>query len=107
MAKGDVTWFDAGLKALGDKEVDLGGGQIKLGLITSAVTPTATTAGPCWGPGGSTNLSTSQVSTGGTSYTGPITLGSLSRTDVSCVMSFDSACIALVVAGRGFTKARG
>ncbi len=106
MAKGDVTWFDAGLKALGDKEVDLGGGQIKLGLITSAVTPAADTAGPCWGSGGSTNLSSSQVSTAGSEYTGPITLGSQSWADVSGVMTFDAADVSLAEDGSGFTDAR-
>lgn len=106
MAKGDVTWFDAGLKALGDKEIDLGGGQIKLGLITSAVTPTATTAVPAWGSGGSTNLSSSEVSTGGSEYTGPITLGNQSWADVSGVMTFDGDDISLSQDAGGFADAR-
>lgn len=106
MAKGDVTWFDAGLKALGDKEVDLGGGQIKLGFVDDTITPTATTAIPTWGSGGTTNLSANAVATGGTSYTGPITLGSQSWTDESGVMTFDAADVSLDEDGSGFTDAR-
>lgn len=106
MAKGDVTWFDAGLKALGDKEIDLGGGQIKLGLVDDTITPTATTAAPAWGSGGTTNFAANEVTTGGTSYTGPITLGSQSWTDVSGVMTFDADDISLSQDDLGFTDAR-
>lgn len=106
MAKGDVTWFDAGLKALGDKEVDLGGGQIKLGLVDDTITPTAATAAPTWGSGGTTNFSANEVDTGGTSYTGPITLGSQSWSDVSGVMTFDAADVSLAEDAGGFTNAR-
>ena len=106
MAKGDVTWFDAGLKALGDKEVDLGGGQIKLGLVDDTITPTATTAAPAWGSGGTTNFAANEVATGGTSYTGPITLGSQSWADVSGVMTFDADDVSLSQDESGFTDAR-
>lgn len=106
MAKGDVTWFDAGLKALGDKEIDLGGGQIKLGLVDDTITPTPTTAVPAWGAGGTTNFAANEVATGGTSYTGPITLGSQSWTDESGVMTFDADDISLSQDDSGFTDAR-
>jgi hypothetical protein len=45
-------------------------------LVTTATTPTKTTAAPHWGGTGTTNFATNQVSTGGTSYTGPIVLTS-------------------------------
>ena len=72
MAVGDITWFRAGLLAVGTKLIDLNADTIKLGLVKSAansgIDPTNITADPRWGAGGTTNLSTSQVATG-TSYT--------------------------------------
>lgn len=65
MAAGDVVFFDQYLvdvqEALHDQET----GTFKLGLITNAVTPSATTADPRWGAGGSTNFSSNQVTPGG------------------------------------------
>jgi hypothetical protein len=71
MAVGDITWFRAGLLALGTKLINLNADTIKLGLVKSAansgIDPTNITADPRWGAGGTTNLATSQVNTG-TSY---------------------------------------
>lgn len=65
MAAGDIVFFDQWLvdvqEALHDHET----GTFKLGLVTSAVTPSATTSDPRWGSGGGTNLSTNQVTPGG------------------------------------------
>lgn len=65
MAQGDVIFFDQWLvdvqEKLHDHELD----SFKLGLITSAVTPAATTPDPRWGAGGSTDLSASEVTPGG------------------------------------------
>ena len=41
MAVGDIVWFDQALLDLGKKVHDLSSDTIKLGLITSAVTPAA------------------------------------------------------------------
>lgn len=71
MATGDVTWFDQALLDLGKKIHDLSTDVLKLGLVTSTVTPSATTADPRWGAGGGTNLSTNAVATG-TAWTGPV-----------------------------------
>lgn len=68
MAAGDIVFFDQFRLDLGKKLHDLSADSIKLALVTSTVTPSKTTADPRWGSGGSTNLSSNQVSTAGTSY---------------------------------------
>jgi len=74
MAAGDITYFDQWLvdvqEALHDHETD----TFKLGLITSGVTPAATTSDPRWGAGGGTNLSSSQVTPGGNYSSGGPTM---------------------------------
>lgn len=75
MAAGDIVYFDQWCadvqKALHDMET----GTFKLGLITSAVTPSATTADPRWGAGGTTNFATNQVTPGGNYADGGPTIG--------------------------------
>ena len=69
MAVGDIKWFAQGLTDLGNKVHSLNNiDTLKLGLVTSAVTPAVNTNGPHFGGTGSTNLATNQVATG-TSYT--------------------------------------
>lgn len=74
MATGDVKWFAQALLDLGNKIHDLDADDFRLGLVTNATVPSVTTAGPHWGGTGTTNFASNQVSTGGTSYTGPIAL---------------------------------
>lgn len=66
MAQGDVVFFDQALVDVLEKLHDLESDSLKVGLITSAVTPVATTADPRWGAGGSTNFATNEVTPGGT-----------------------------------------
>ena len=65
MAAGDVIFFDQWLvdvqEGLHDMETD----TFKVGLTDSTTTPVATTADPRWGAGGTTNLSTDEVTPGG------------------------------------------
>jgi hypothetical protein len=105
MATGDVTWFRQTLLDLGEKVHDLSSDTYKLGLVTSTTTPTATTADPRWGAGGTTNFSSNQVGTG-TAYTGPITLTSVTWTLVSNVPTFRAANVTVNQDGSGFTNAR-
>lgn len=65
MAAGDVTLFNQFKPNLGAKLLDLSADTIKVGLVTSGVTPVATTTDPRWGAGGSTNLSSNEVTPGG------------------------------------------
>jgi hypothetical protein len=105
MATGDVTWFRQTLLDLGEKVHDLSSDTYRLGLVTSTTTPTATSADPRWGAGGTTNLSTNQVGTA-TAYTGPITLTSVTWTLVSNVPTFRAANVTVSQDGSGFTNAR-
>lgn len=107
MATGDIAWFDQALADAAGKKHNLltGGDTIKLGLVDATTTPTAATADPRWGAGGSTNFATWQVSTGGTEYTGPITLsytGALSGGK----FVFDATDVTINQDASGFTDAR-
>jgi hypothetical protein len=65
MAAGDVVFFNQWKvdvqEAVHNQETD----SIRVGLITGAVTPTAATSDPRWGPGGGTNFSSNEVTPGG------------------------------------------
>lgn len=106
MATGDVKWFAQALHDLGAKVHNLGADDLRLGIITSAVTPATTTAAPHWGGTGTTNLATSQVTTGGTSYTGPVALTSESWTVVANVPTFRADVVSLAQDAAGFTTGR-
>lgn len=104
MATGDITWFDQALADIANKVHNIDGDSIKFGLITTSTTPAATTANPCWGAGGSTNMSTNAVATG-TAWTGPIDL------NVTCALTGGLAKIAgdnvsIAQDAGGFTNAR-
>jgi hypothetical protein len=81
MATGDIKWFSAGLLQLGTKVHNLASDTIKMGVVTNATVPTTDTPVPAWGAGGSTNFSANQVPTA-TAYTGPITLASVTFTEI-------------------------
>lgn len=110
MASGDIVWFDQALLNLGEKVFDLSSDTLKLGIVKSAansgIDPAASTSDPCWGAGGSTNLSSSQVATGGTSYTGPQTLASVTWTIVSGTPTLRAANVTLASDASGFTNGR-
>lgn len=65
MAAGDIKWFASALLKLGQEGIQMDSDTLKVALITDAVTPALDTANPCWGAGGSTNLSTNEVTAGG------------------------------------------
>lgn len=69
-----LTFFDQYLLDLHRKIHDLDNDTIKYGIVTSTLTPTATTADPRWGAAGTTDLSTNQVTPGGNYSTGGITI---------------------------------
>lgn len=90
MAQGDVTWFNAAKLKLGLKKLELETDTLKLGLITSSITPTASTADPCWGAGGTTNLSTYQVTPGGNYSTGGPTVANNTFTESGGTATLDA-----------------
>ena len=73
MAQGDMIVFDDGLVSFGTTW-RIGTDTFSYGLVDNTTTPTRDTALPHWGGTGTTNFATNQVSTGGTSYTGPIAM---------------------------------
>lgn len=90
MAQGDMIIFDKGFEAGHQNGWDWNTDVFKLGIVDDTITPTTETALPAWGTGGTTDLSANEVSTGGTSYTGPITLAGTSFSEVSDgVFEFD------------------
>ena len=106
MAAGDMKWFAQALHDLGNKIHDLDGDTLKLGFITTSTTPSIDTAAPHWGGTGTTNMATNKVAETGTSYTGPITLGSKVWQLVTGGAQFRAAAINLAQDALGFTDAR-
>lgn len=104
MATGDVKWFQQAILDLGNKIHNLSSDALRLGIVTTATVPAVGTAGPHWGGSGTTNFASSQVATGGTSYTGPISLTSITWTLVSGVATLRFAIINLAQDASGFTN---
>ena len=100
MAAGDWKWFAQGLHDIGNKVIDLDTDVLKFGLVTAVLTPTVTLAAPCWGAGGTNNMSTNQIATA-TSYTGPVTLASVTWTKdaTGAVLDFADAAVIAQDAG--------
>lgn len=106
MAAGDIKWFAQGLLDLGNKIHNLSSDTFKLGIITSAATPALSSAAPHWGGTGTTNFATNQVATGGTSYTGPLTLASVTWSNVSNVPTLRATDPTMAQDASGFTNGR-
>lgn len=99
-----VKWFAQGLHDLGNKIHDLDSDDWRMGIVTTATVPAVNTAAPHWGGTGTTNFATSQVGTGGTSYTGPIALASEAWTLSATGATMDFADISLSQDASGFTN---
>jgi hypothetical protein len=107
MAVGDIKWFAQGLHDLGSKLHNLGSDALKIGLITSATTPTVGATAPHFGGSGTTNMATNQVAAG-TSYTaGGPTLSSVTWSNVGgTVPTLRAAAVTVAQDATGFTAAR-
>ena len=103
MAAGDIKWFRQGLMDLGNKLHDLDGDDWRLGIVTTATVPTVATAAPHWGGTGTTNFATTQVGVGG-GYTGPITLASVTWTNVAGVITLRATDVVVPQNAAGFTN---
>jgi len=103
MATGAMKWFAQGLHDLGNKIHDLDNDDWRMGIVTG-VTPAVNTPAPHWGGTGTTNYSTSQVSTAGTSYTGPIVLTAEAWSLTTTGAAMDFADINLAQDASGFTN---
>lgn len=95
MAQGDVTLFNEFKEDVGQKIHNLSSDTFKLGLVTNAVTPAASTTDPRWGAGGSTNLSSSEVTPGGNYATGGPALASSSWSETSGTATFDATDVSI------------
>lgn len=106
MAQGDFIVFDTAILNLLNDWDD--SNTFYYGLVTSsAPTPTRNTVAPHWNGSGTTNFYTYQVSIGGTSYTGPKTLGSFTFTESSNIFTLDFADPPTISQdASGFTDAR-
>lgn len=105
MAQGTITLFNEFAESVADGRIDLDTDTFKVALTTLQVggTPTiaATDAVPCWGAGGTTNLSTSEVSAGGGYTANGETLTSVTYTQTSGVGTFDAANVTWTSAASG------
>lgn len=106
MAQGDVTLFNKAIEWIGEAVINLETDTIKLGLITSSLTPAASTAAPCWGAGGSTNLTTYQVTPGGNYSTGGPTIANPTYTESSGTVTFDGDDVTIAQDASNPTNAR-
>mgnify|MGYP003596492930 CR=1 FL=1 len=103
MATGSIKWFNDGILAMGNKAFNLSSDTLKLGIVTTTTVPSLTTAVPHWGGTGTTNFATDQVGTGG-GYTGPITLTSVTWSNVSGVLTLRAADVVIPQNASGFSN---
>lgn len=103
MATGNIKWFSDGLLALGQKQFALNSDVLQLGIVTTTTVPSITTAVPHWGGTGTTNFATNQVGTGG-GYTGPITLASVTWTNVAGVLTLRATDVVVPQSALGFAN---
>jgi len=103
MATGSIKWFADGLLAIGNKAMNLSSDTLQLGIVTTATVPSITTAVPHWGGTGTTNFATNQVGIGG-GYTGPISLASVTWTNVAGVLTLRATDIVIPQNASGFSN---
>lgn len=103
---GEFYLFNVAVKKCGDGTIDLDTHSIKWALVTNAVTPAATTSNPCWGAGGSTNLSTNQVTPGGNYASGGAALASVTWVESTGTVTFDCENLTIAQHASNPTNAR-
>lgn len=106
MASGDITFFHQFKVDLGNKIHDLDTDTFKVGLITSAVTPTAADAAPHWGGTGTTNYATNQVTAGGNYATGGPSLTTMGYTNSAGTVSWKADKVSIAQHASNPTNAR-
>lgn len=106
MSQGDVQVFDQFLVDADKGLHHFGVDSIKLGLITSAVTPDKTTADPRWGSGGGTNLASSQVTPGGNYASGGPALANVVASLIAALCMIDADDVTIASNASNPTNAR-
>ena len=87
---GEIYLFNIAKEWEGDGTLDMDGHTFKAALVTSSVTPAASTAAPCWGAGGTTNLATNEVTPGGNYSAGGVALTTVTWAESGGTVTFDS-----------------
>jgi len=82
--------FNEAVPKFGNGTIDLDSDTIKWAFITDAYTPDAPDANPCWGSGGTTDLSVYEVTPGGTYPAGGVALTSVTYAQAGGTTTFDS-----------------
>ncbi len=96
MAAGQWTTFNHALELIGAGTIKPKTDTFKFAFINSTLTPDATTADPCWGAGGSTNLSTYECAPATGNYSaGGVAMTSVTWIETAGVVAFDSDDIAI------------
>ncbi len=98
--------FNEAVPKFGTGTIDLDSDTIKWAFITDAYTPDAPDANPCWGSGGTTDLSVYEVTPGGTYPAGGVALTSVTYAQAGGTTTFDSDDLALSTAAANPTNAR-
>lgn len=107
MAAGQWTTFNHALELIGAGTIKPKSDTFKMAFINSTLTPDATTAVPCWGAGGSTNLSTYECAPATGNYVaGGITLTSVTWVETTGVTAFDSDDVTIAQTGLNPTDPR-
>lgn len=107
MATGDIKWFSGALLELGKGTHNLSTATLKVGFVTSAVTPAVSDTDPRWAAGGSVNFNASEVTGTSGNYTAEgVTLGSVTWTNVSNVPTLRAANISIAQHASNPTDAR-
>lgn len=88
---------------MGNKIHNLSSDVLNLGIVTNTTVPTMATAIPHWGGTGTTNFATNQVTTAG-GYTGPITLASVTWTNVAGVLTLRATDVVIPQNASGFSN---
>jgi hypothetical protein len=106
MASGDVVFTDQFCVDVLEGLHDLENDPIKIGLVTSSTTPTAATADPRWGAGGTTDWSTNEVTPGGNYSAGGASVANPTVTLSGGAGVFDGDDVSITQNGSNPTNAR-
>jgi len=105
MSQGTLTLFNEFRKSIADGRMDMDNDSIQVALTTLQVGGTpeiaADDAVPCWGAGGTTDLSASEVAAGGGYSSGGILLTSTAWSLAGAVCTFDADDAIWTSAGAG------
>ena len=95
MAVGDVTLFNRFYQDIGLEIHQLETDTIQVGFVDNTTTPTASTADPRWGSGGSTDFSANEVTPGGNYSSGGPTIANNTYAESAGVATFDGDNISI------------